>query len=196
MAQTKTGAKAKRTEARRKAARQKQQTRWGIAGGAALLLVVLVLSLGDSAPDRTGVADPLAWDLPSLNGEGRVALADFEGKPTVAAFFASWCPHCRRELPGFADLSAELGSDVNFVGINTMDRGGGGSFAQSAGIGDWALAADIGNGDRRDLVASFGAQGMPATVIYDAAGNVAEVRLGVVSAGELRSLLSELFDVG
>ena len=41
-------------------------------------------------------------------------------------------------------------------------------------------------------VASFGAQGMPATVIYDAAGNVADVRLGVVSADELRSLLADL----
>lgn len=196
MAQTKSGAKAKRAEARKAVARRKQFTRWGLGAGAALVLLILVISLGGSAPAQSGVADPVAWDLPSLDGEDRVALADFEGKPTVAAFFASWCPHCRRELPGFADLSTELGSEVNFVGINTMDRGGGQSFARSAGIGDWPLAADIGNGDRRDLVAAFGAQGMPATVIYDAEGNVADVRLGVVDATQLKAILSDLFDVG
>lgn len=196
MAQSKRGQKAKRAEARRKAARRKQLTRWGLIGGAILAVVIGVAAMGGSGPDATGVADPVAWDLPSLGGEGRVALSDFQGKPTVAAFFASWCPHCRRELPGFAGLATELGSQVNFVGINTMDRGGGRSFAGQVGIDSWPLAADIGSGDRRDLVASFGAQGMPATVIYDAAGNVADVRLGVVSADELRSLLAELFDVG
>jgi thiol-disulfide isomerase/thioredoxin len=196
MAQSKGGQKAKRAKARRKAARRKQLTWWGLIGGAVLAVVIGVAAMGGSGPASTGVADPVAWDLPSLDGEGRVALADFQGKPTVAAFFASWCPHCRRELPGFAGLSEELGSQVNFVGINTMDRGGGHSFAGQVGIDSWPLAADIGNGDRRDLVAAFGAQGMPATVIYDAAGHVADVRLGVVNAEQLRSLLAELFDVG
>jgi hypothetical protein len=77
-----------------------------------------------------------------------------------------------------------------------MDRGGGGPFARQVGIDDWPLARDVGSGDGRDLVAAFGAQGMPATVIYDSAGNVAEVRLGVLSAEQLRGLLNELFDVG
>ena len=196
MANTKSGAKARRAEARRKAARQKQLTRWGMIGGALLAAIIGIAAMSGSAPDSSGVADPTAWDLPALHGEGRVALADFQGRPTVAAFFASWCPHCRRELPGFAALSQELGSQVNFVGINTMDRGAGRSFASSVGIDDWPLAADIGNGDRRDLVEAFGAQGMPATVIYDPDGKVADVRLGVLSASQLRSLLAELFDIG
>lgn len=193
MAQAKRGQKARRAEARRKAARRRRLTRWGLIGSAVLVAAVGVAAVGGSGPDLTGVADPVAWDLPGLDGEGRVALADFEGKPTVAAFFASWCHHCQRELPGLAGLSEELGSRVNFVGINTMDRAGGLSFASRVGIGDWPLAADIGSGDRRDLVAAFGAQGMPATVIYDAAGNVADVRLGVLSAGQLRLILAELF---
>ena len=195
MAQSAGGAKAKRAEARKRTARRKQFTRWGLIVGAVIVVVVGAAAMSGSGPDSSGNADPVAWDLPSLVGEGRVALADFEGKPTVAAFFASWCPHCRRELPGFAALSVELGSQVNFVGINTMDRGAGRSFAGQVGIDGWPLAADIGNGDRRDLIASFGAQGMPATVIYDAEGNVVDVRLGVLSAAQLRTLLAELFDV-
>jgi len=195
MAHSAPGAKAKRAEARRKAARRKQLTSWGMIVGAVIVVMAGAAAMSGSAPDSSGSADPVAWDLPSLDGEGRVALADFEGKPTVVAFFASWCPHCRRELPGFATLSEELGSQVNFVGINTMDRGTGRSFAGQVGIDGWPLAADIGNGDRRDLIASFGAQGMPATVIYDAEGNVADVRLGVLSAAQLRTLLAELFDV-
>lgn len=186
---------ARRAEARKRAARRKLVIWWGLAVGAVAVMAVLVAA-GGAGRDLSGVSDPAAWDLPALEGEGRVALADFGGKPTVAAFFASWCPHCRRELPGFAALADELGSQVNFVGINTMDRGAGGSFARAVGIDDWPLATDIGGGDRRDLVSAFGAQGMPATVIYDAAGNVADVRLGVVSAEQLRALLADLFEVG
>lgn len=192
MAQSNKVAKAQRVEARRKAARRRQLIRWGSTAGVALVAIVLIVALSGSGQDLSGVADPLAWDLPDLHGEGRVALIDFEGRPTVAAFFASWCPHCRRELPGFADLADEFSAEVNFVGINAMDRGGGGAFAEQVGIGGWPLATDIGSGDRRELISEFGAQGMPATVIYDAAGNVADVRLGVLGADELRGILEQL----
>jgi thiol-disulfide isomerase/thioredoxin len=153
-----------------------------------------VISLS-SVEAPIGSTETETWDLPALGAEGRVALADFAGKPTVAAFFASWCTVCRRELPGFGDLSHQLGGQVNFVGINTMNNGGGLGFAADMNIGDWPLARDIGMQDGRQLASNFGAVGSPTTVIYDASGKVVDVTLGGMTAETLRQKLQTLFGI-
>ena len=50
-----------------------------------------------------------------------VALADhgrpaptFAGKVTLLNFWGTWCPPCRRELPGLARLAARLADDPRF----------------------------------------------------------------------------------
>ncbi len=133
-----------------------------------------------------------AWDLPQLDGDGRVALADFAGKPTVAAFFASWCEVCELEIPEYLTLSREIGDEVNFVGINSLDNGNGMGDAEKWGIaGEWPLARDIGNGNGSALGQStFGARGMPMTVIYDEQGTAVQV----VRQGLTNSQLLQLLD--
>ena len=79
---------------------------------------------GPSPPSATPY-DGEAWDLPQLDGDGRVTLADFRGKPTVAAFFAVWCTVCEDEMPQLLALSREIGDRVNFVGIDSQDNGRG-----------------------------------------------------------------------
>ncbi len=159
------------------------------------LVVVAVLALsGGETTDGVTATD--GWDLPALDGEGRVTLADFQGKPTVAAFFASWCVICQRELPGFGQLSREIGNEVNFVGINTMNNGSGLPFANAHGIGHWPLARDVGMLDGRQLATNFGARGSPTTVIYDSDGQVVDVTLGVLTANQLEAKLAAFFGVG
>jgi peroxiredoxin len=52
-------------------------------------------------------------------------LQDHRGKVVVVNVWATWCPPCRIEMPGFVDLQAEFRKDgVQFVGIS-VDRGGG-----------------------------------------------------------------------
>lgn len=184
-----------RAEARRKKARRKKLLTWtGMGLGVLGLSVVIVtaFSSGDAAAGSTGLE---SWDLPALDSDHRVALSDFSGKPTVAAFFASWCEVCQRELPGFATLEDTIGEEVNFVGINTMNNGSGLAFARRIGIGDWPLARDIGQHDGRQLATNFGARGSPTTVIYDEAGAVVDVTLGGMTAAQLATKLEQFFGV-
>ena len=99
-------------------------TSWLVLGvGIALVVgVVIWLSVRETLdPGGSGVTDELAWDLPALDesadpgGDGRVALAEFEGTPTVVNFFASWCTSCDRELPVFRDFALALEGEVDFV---------------------------------------------------------------------------------
>ena len=163
--------------------------------GGVLAAIALLVLIWPATPPADGSTDVESWDLPALEGEHRIALSDFEGSPTVAAFFASWCHICQQELPGFAELANAVADDVDFVGINTMNNGSGGSFARQVGIGSWPLARDIGMHDGRQLATNFGARGSPTTVIYDENGEIVDVTLGALTAQQLAFKLNQLFGV-
>jgi thiol-disulfide isomerase/thioredoxin len=162
-----------------------------------VLIGVVVGSFTGGADAPTGVTDQRAWDLPELDGDARITLADFSGTPTVAAFFASWCTVCIEELPQFAAVSQQAGEQVDSVGIDMMDNGTGLGLAQRTGIADlWPLARDVGGIVGRGLATSLGAQGSPMTVIYDPDGEPVQVIRGGISGEALIELLESLFDVG
>lgn len=162
----------------------------------ATLIGVIVATFTGASDLPTGVTDQRGWDLPELDGDARITLADFSGTPTVAAFFASWCTVCIEELPQFAAVSQLAGSKVDFVGIDMMDNGTGLELAQRTGIADlWPLARDVGGIDGRGLATAFGAQGSPMTVIYDADGEPVEVIRGGITGQALIDRLESLFDI-
>lgn len=166
-----------------------------IGVGAAIVLVGGLFLL-DPQPTLVGETSATAWDLPELDGDGRVALADFEGTPLVAAFFADWCPHCRRELPHYAQVSDDLGDQVAWVGINSANSGSGLGFAQELGIDKWPLARDIGgNNSGSGLFDAHRARGMPLTVFYNPDGSVARTVNQPLTEDQLRAQLAELFGV-
>ena len=168
----------------------------GVASAA--IFVVAFFSLGGTGTALTGDTGATTWDLPGLaDTEERIALADFRGKPTVAAFFASWCTVCEAEMPGFAILSDQLDDQVNWVGINTQDNGAGLGDARKWGLDTrWPIARDIGGTNGSNLsTGTFGMRGSPLTVIYDAAGGVVHVQRGGMSADDLLRLLQQTFEL-
>ena len=53
-----------------------------------------------------------------------VTMKEFEGKPTIITFWASWCPDCRKELSHigeFINTSKNYG-DINYILINRTDN--------------------------------------------------------------------------
>ncbi|WP_168190042.1 TlpA family protein disulfide reductase [Caloramator sp. E03] len=55
------------------------------------------------------------FELTNLNGE-KVKLSDYKGKVIVLNFFATWCPPCKAELPGFVKVVDEYkDKDVVFL---------------------------------------------------------------------------------
>ncbi|MDK1010197.1 MAG: TlpA disulfide reductase family protein [Actinomycetota bacterium] len=187
------GRKRVEQQARRKQAQKKKLIRNGVVIGlAALALLVLLVSTWPEP--EVGSTEAEAWDLPALVGDGRYTLSDFNGQPTVAVFFASWCTVCEHEIPEFLAVSQEIGDRVNFVGINSQDNGRGGGDADKWGItGEWPIAKDIGGRNQSGLsVETFGARGMPLTVIYTSDGAVAHIQRGGMSGQQLVALLTDL----
>lgn len=167
------------------------RTLW-ISLGAMALVAVLVIGLRQSAGE--GVADPLATSRPDqakiakqLEGApaplaalhaqanellpgGRKAfearLSDLEGFPVVVNVWAAWCGPCREELPVFQAVSADLGKEVAFLGVDLQDDRDAAKRLLGRIPQSWPSYEDP---DAR-IFQSYGVAGVPSTIFYDASG--------------------------
>ena len=72
------------------------------------------------------------FSLTALTGN-RIQLGDYRGKVVLVNFFASWCPPCRMEMPGFQKTyAAYRNRDFTVIGIALDDVAP--SFPRSMGI--------------------------------------------------------------
>ncbi len=171
-------------------------TQWAVIGGgiAAVVLVMGFLSFRDASdPGGTGVTTSDAWDLPELDGDGRVTLASFEGTPTVVNFFASWCIECDRELPAFREAALALDGQVDFVFINSNETDAWRPMAERHDIVELTLVKDIAGSRRNGLYQSLGGTGgMPMTAFYDGDGRLLDVARGALNSQTLAARLASL----
>jgi thiol-disulfide isomerase/thioredoxin len=163
-------------------------------------LAVSSSSDGSRPSGGVDVTDPAKFNLPTLDGTGRVRLADFKGKPVVVNFFASWCEPCKKELPEFAAASRELAGKVAFVGVNSKEitAPSGIALARSMGLAEAGitLARDVGGQGGSGLHDSYEVRNaMPITAFYDAAGKLKFVSPGQLTRDKLSARLQEFYGV-
>ncbi len=78
-----------------------------------------------SAPKPTGESAPKGDELkgpaPEIEAQDlagkAIKLSDFRGKVVLLDIFATWCPPCRREIPGFIDIQNKYPGKVVVLGI-------------------------------------------------------------------------------
>ena len=118
---------------------------------------------------------------------GQVRLADYAGRPLVVNFWFSRCAPCRRELGDFADVHADVGDDVQFVGVNPFDTVVAmEEFAAERGV-TYELLRDDGS-----VSNALGIVGYPVTLFVDADGRILR-QTGEIDAETLRSTIEALF---
>jgi cytochrome c biogenesis protein CcmG/thiol:disulfide interchange protein DsbE len=168
-------------------------------GALAAVFVAAILVVAVQAGDRgggSGTTDAESFNLPALDGGGRVRLADFRGRPLVVNFFASWCTQCDAELPEFRDTARRVKGQVDFVFVNSNEDGDWRPMAERNDILDFTLAEDVGGTRGNGLYRSVGGPGgMPITAFYDAQGKLVDVAFGALLGGALDDQLQELYGV-
>jgi thiol-disulfide isomerase/thioredoxin len=130
-----------------------------------------------------------SWELVDLQGQS-VRSADLEGKVVLLDFWATWCPPCRKEIPGFIELQETYGDDgVVVVGVS-LDQGGPAvvaRFVEKTGI-NYAVVM----GDSRIVEAFGGIPSIPTTFVIDREGRIVERHVGYVSKSRFEKSIQAL----
>lgn len=117
----------------------------------------------------------------------QVALASFNGKPTVINFWATWCPPCRKEMPAMA-LVQQARPDVNLVFVNQGESVG--EVNQFLAAGKLELKnvlLDPSHAVARD----FAVAGYPTSLFFDASGKLVAQHTGPLSEASLTHQLEQ-----
>jgi cytochrome c biogenesis protein CcmG, thiol:disulfide interchange protein DsbE len=146
--------------------------------------------LGDPVPTANAKALALVgkpapeFTLPAPNQQ-TFTLADDRGKVVVLAFWATWCPPCRAEMPTFTKLQKEMASqDVAIVPIANDDPSKAEEFLTRKKLDIWSLT-DV----NRRVSTLYGANALPKTFVLDPNGIVVNAILGKASEAELRTAI-------
>lgn len=161
-----------------------------------LLLSVLALAgcgkpSGDGgAPGRPPMLQAApAWKLRSVNGD-LVTSGDFQGKVLLLDFWATWCPPCRKEIPGFVALQKKYGArGLAVVGIS-LDEGDVRSV--KAFINQFGINYPIVMGTQQVAAAFGGMEGVPTTFIMDRRGNIVFKHVGYAPSSVFEDTIKKL----
>jgi cytochrome c biogenesis protein CcmG/thiol:disulfide interchange protein DsbE len=128
-----------------------------------------------------------AFDLVALDGSD-ISSADLAGRPMVVNFWASWCiPACVDEHPVLLDTQAQLGDEVQLVGILYHDQPADArEFLVRYGDGGWPNGDDSSGAVPR----AFGVLGPPETFFVDADGIVRAKHYGPLTEADMATNLA------
>jgi len=141
----------------------------------AFLVTAIVAAVGLARAETTPAKAAPAWTLKDLDGKP-VSSTQFKGKVVVLDFWATWCPPCRREIPGYVDLQKKYEKDgLVIVGVSLDQKGPGvvKAFAEKYGI-NYQLVM----GDESVQEAFGGIEAIPTTFIIDREGKIRDRKVG------------------
>ena len=137
-------------------------------------------------PDVSGDVLPDV-DLADVDGAA-MGFDAYAGRPLIINVWFSRCAPCRRELRDFAEVHAEVGDQVQFVGVDPFDTVATmQEFATERGV-TYDLLLD----PEREFTNAIGIIGYPVTLFVDADGRILR-QTGVIDADGLRTAIEELY---
>lgn len=134
--------------------------------------------------DDLGPAPPL--EMTALDGE-TVRVGDLRGQVVVVNVWATWCPPCHVETPGFVKLQEEFAGEVQFLGLSTDESEADvRAFATEYEINYPLLVGPNRAGD------GYRVPVLPTTLLIDREGRVRFRHEGLLLAHALRPALRAL----
>jgi len=138
------------------------------------------LAPGERRPDFT---------LPDVDGAAR-SVSEWDGRLLFINFWATWCPPCLEEIPGFVRLQQEFGAGgVQFLGVAIDSVENVRAFAAEHAMNYPSLIARM---EGIELTKRFGNRigALPYTVVVGRDGNVLAMHHGVLDEKQIRELIA------
>lgn len=135
------------------------------------ILRTFLLAIGLAATAWAADVTPeslVGQPLPKLAGLNFLGnRVDFEGKPAIVEFWATWCPPCRESIPHLNEVYKKYGAKgLQIVGITDEPAQTIRNFMKKTPI-DYPVATA-----RPRLIESFGVSGIPHAFLVDKEGTI------------------------
>jgi thiol-disulfide isomerase/thioredoxin len=172
--------------------------RWAgraLLAGLALLLALNVVWIVRRWTPLTTVATPRGSTAPdarlTLLDGGATRIADGRGRPQVIAFWATWCPPCREELPGLERVFQRYRDRARFLAVSVEGDEAAALVREFVRAQRLTLPVALDSGQAS---AAYHVDNIPQIVILDGDGKVAEVFRGLHDERELAAALDRLLN--
>lgn len=171
-----------------------------VAAGAALGAGYYLSKAASEPPAPAPVAKPVVpqvrplFSLADASGVTR-SIAEWDGRPLLINFWATWCPPCRREIPLLNALRARYAPQgFEVIGVAVDFREDVLRYMDATPI-DYPVL--IGEQDGLDAVRAFGlgALGFPFTVFTDSSGRIVTIHVGELHEDQAGVILQAVSDV-
>lgn len=123
-------------------------------------------------------------------------LSDFEGKPVVLNFWASWCGPCKSEMPDFDAAYAEYGENIHFLIVNMTD--GYQETVESAKefIAESGYSFPVYFDTDLEAAKAYSVYSIPTTYFLDKDGYIIAQGRGALDAETLQTGIDYIYDEG
>ena len=167
-----------------------RRTRWTLWSAALFMAAFWTRTSFSATESKTAAVPAPAWKLQDVNGK-TISASDFQGKVVVLDFWATWCPPCRAEIPGFIELQKEFSKEgVAVIGVsvdNSDEVTAVRKFAERFGINYPVALAD------QKTVRDFsGVDSIPTTFIIDRSGRIVSRHVGFTEKADLEKEIKPL----
>lgn len=142
---------------------------------------------GEQAAPSQVIPDVLPdYEFPDMDGKLR-KLSEWNGRPLMVNYWATWCVPCRKEIPLLNALRAERSAQrVEIIGIAVDFHDDVVAYAKETPISYPVLVAEEAG---YDSLPTLGIQGLPATVFIDSQQRILTVKLGELHRDEAELIL-------
>lgn len=135
-----------------------------------------------------------AYDFTVYDENGNsYKLSEFEGKPVVLNFWASWCGPCKNEMPEFEQAYQSYGDEIHFFMVNLTDGYQESVESAKEFIEKSGYTFPVYYDTEYDAAKNYSVYAIPATYFIDEDGYIITWGSGALSAEKLQEGINQIY---